>query len=79
MSLSYIRIISIHLYFTVSDESCRRYAVIVTFQYICYADPHQVLKVYDIEKLRSALISSIQCDKPEIASSALLALSLIHI
>uniref|UniRef100_A0A8R1U018 TOG domain-containing protein n=1 Tax=Onchocerca volvulus TaxID=6282 RepID=A0A8R1U018_ONCVO len=56
---------------SISDESCRRYAVIVTFQYICYADPHQVLKVYDIEKLRSALISSIQCDKPEIASSAL--------
>ncbi|VDP13181.1 unnamed protein product [Onchocerca flexuosa] len=55
----------------ISDESCRRYAVIVTLQYICCADPHQVLEVYGVEKLRSALISSIQCDKSEVASSAL--------
>lgn len=65
------------LYFTVSDDSYRRYAVTITLQYASCADPHEVLEVYGIEKLRSAFISAIQCDKPEIASSAIRAASSI--
>uniref|UniRef100_A0AAF5PPV6 TOG domain-containing protein n=2 Tax=Wuchereria bancrofti TaxID=6293 RepID=A0AAF5PPV6_WUCBA len=53
------------------SEIYRCYAVTVTLQYVSCADPHKVLEVYGIEKLRSAFISAIQCDKPEIASSAI--------
>ncbi|KAK6101449.1 HEAT repeat family protein [Brugia pahangi] len=53
------------------SEICRCYAVIVTLQYVSCTDPHKVLEVYGIEKLRSAFISAMQCDKPEIASSAI--------
>ncbi|EFO26464.2 hypothetical protein LOAG_02023 [Loa loa] len=53
------------------NESCRRYAVTVTLQYASCTDPHEVLEVYGIEKLRPAFISAIQCDRPEIASSAI--------
>ncbi|MCP9259641.1 hypothetical protein DINM_002573 [Dirofilaria immitis] len=56
---------------SISDESCRRYAIIITLQYICCADPHQALEVYGMEKLRSAFFNSMQCDKREIASSAI--------
>ncbi|KAL4003546.1 HEAT repeat family protein [Acanthocheilonema viteae] len=55
----------------IPDESHCHYAVSVTLQYACCTDPHEVLEVYGIEKLRTVFISAIQCDKPEIASSAI--------
>ncbi|VDK68634.1 unnamed protein product [Litomosoides sigmodontis] len=52
---------------SISDESCRCYAM----QYASFFDPHEVLRVYGIEKLRSTFISAMRCNKLEIASSAL--------
>uniref|UniRef100_A0A1I8EAD8 TOG domain-containing protein n=1 Tax=Wuchereria bancrofti TaxID=6293 RepID=A0A1I8EAD8_WUCBA len=63
-----LRAILVHVQSKVISEIYRCYAVTVTLQYVSCADPHKVLEVYGIEKLRSAFISAIQCDKPEIAS-----------